>query len=469
MKMKMKMNRTGVCYARQSTEMQQSIPAQLSELEDYAKTNDIQIIASFQDVMSGKNTERNGFQAMKEYIATHSIDVILVWRHDRLARNLKELQNFLLYCQDNETTVISINERLSNNKAQDTLLIHLLGAIGEYQLDTIKDNQQIAYRKMHQEGKKVNQSVSFGYRIIDDELEIIKEEAEIVHLIFQLYVEEDLGYKAIAEHLNNLGILNWNEKLWTPARIHSILKNTSYIGNIRSKYGDENRHLLPIIEKELFQKAVNKMNSKGKQAQRVTRRYILQKKIRCPHCRSLCSPTHTTQKHKDHHYYICSNYIANGKRHCHGIILNAIEIEQFISNKAHQFIQSDYVSGQLKKRIANKNGLIVKSNQRKQQQLKERQQKALQSFERGLIDDDQLKSQLISLSNREKKLKIDPTIPESLIELINFNLAVDINPTLSQFTLYQSIIDKIEVNGDKTVKEIYLTDLEKNILQEELL
>lgn len=465
----MKMYRTGICYARQSTEMQQSIPAQLSELEDYAKTNDIQIVASFQDVMSGKNINRDGFQAMKEYIATHSVDVVLVWRHDRLARNLKELQSFLLYCQNNQTAVISINEQLSNNKAQDTLLIHLLGALGEYQLDIIKDNQQIAYRKMHQEGKRVSQSVSYGYRIIDDNLEIIDEEADIVRIIFQLYVNGDLGYKAIAEYLNNLGKLNWNEKLWTPARIHSILKNTSYIGNIRSKYGDENRHHLPIIEKELFQKAVNKMNSKSKPTQRVYRRYILQKKIRCPYCKLLCTPSHTLQKHRDYYYYGCSTNLSRGKRHCPGIFINAIEIEQFVSNHVYQFIQSDYVSEQLKRHIANKNELIVKGNQKKQQQLRDRQQKALYAFEQGQIDDDQLKQELVTISNRKERLSLEPMIPESLIELIELNLAVDINPTLSQFTLYQSIIDEIEVNSDKTVKGIYLTEFEKNILQEEIL
>ena len=87
------MTKTAVIYARQSTPKQQSIPAQIKELEYYASQHDTQVLATFQDAMSGKDTNREGFNAMVDYISTHAVDCLLVWRYDRIARNLKDLQD----------------------------------------------------------------------------------------------------------------------------------------------------------------------------------------------------------------------------------------------------------------------------------------------------------------------------------------------------------------------------------------
>lgn len=73
---------------------------------------------------------------------------------------------------------------------------------------------------------------------------------------------------------------------------------------------------------------------------------------------------------------------------------------------------------------------------------------------------------MAQLEKRKEKLALKPTIPESITNLINLNLLIDNNPTLAQYTLYQSIMDRIEVDEDKKVTAIYLNGFSENILKE---
>lgn len=457
---------TAVIYARQSTPKQQSIPAQIKALEGFADEKSYHIVATFEDAMSGKDTNRQGFKTMKEFLSKHSVDIILVWRYDRIARNLKDLESFLTYCYELNVSVISINERLGNHHAQDVFMLQLLGALGQYQREVIKENQQIAYRQKHLQGKILSANVSYGYRLVDGDLELQQDEALIVKEIFNLYVNQEMGYKAIAENLNAAGKINRDGIWWHPTRIKSILDNPFYIGKVLSKYGSTNTHSLPLIEPVVFEKVQQIQASRNTASQRVTRRYVLQGKIKCPHCHSVCSPAHALSGQRDHYYYTCSLYTSGGKRHCPGTILNALVVEDFIGSKLHDFIQSDFVAGQLKSHITQTNKEIHQHNKQKQTQLKHRQKKLLSDYENGNLTDDQLSVKLAQLEKRKEKLALKPTIPESITNLINLNLLIDNNPTLAQYTLYQSIMDRIEVDEDKKITAIYLNGFSENILKE---
>src|SRR5690625_1259809 len=126
------MTKKAVIYARQSTDLQQSIPAQLSALRDWIKTNtDAVVINEFQDALSGKNTNRPGLKALRNYIKEFEVDMVVVWRYDRLARSLTDLSKFLESCVDLNIKVISITEPLSQGDdsfAMNTFQISVLGA-----------------------------------------------------------------------------------------------------------------------------------------------------------------------------------------------------------------------------------------------------------------------------------------------------------------------------------------------------
>lgn len=209
------MPKKAVIYARQSTDIQQSIPAQISALKDWIKTNtDAIVINEFKDVLSGKNADRPGLEDLKNYILEFKVDLVVVWRYDRLARNLTDLAEFLEFCTNLDIKVISITEPLSqedNSFAMNTFQISVLGAWAEYQRKVIKENQQIGFQQKYNEGHILSSQVPYGYRLVDGILIIQESEAEIVKIIFNQY-SEGFGYSKIADFLNSNGLLNRDNK-----------------------------------------------------------------------------------------------------------------------------------------------------------------------------------------------------------------------------------------------------------------
>ncbi|GEL66495.1 recombinase family protein [Marinilactibacillus psychrotolerans] len=462
------MTNKAVLYARQSTDIQQSISAQISALVDWNNQNlGAIVVADFKDQFSGKNTHRPGFQSMKTFIKERDIDVLLVWRYDRLARKLSDLVQFLEYCSNLNVKVISITEALSGEKnsfAMDQFQISMLGAWAEYQRKVIKENQQLGFQQKYNEGRIVSSQVPYGYRWIEGELLIDEAEAEIVRKIYRLYYQ-GTGYSKIAEQLNKKGLLNRHNKKWVVARIQAILKNDFYIGQVTSKYGNKNRHDVPIIPMNLFYEVQSLRKSKHIHKKWVVRRFILRKKLICPYCGSVCTPQHTLNNDKTYYYYRCARTSSDGTSHCKGVNLNAFDIETQVIQLVNDYIHSDVTVKKIKQQIENKNLSIKGKNQQKEKQIQKRQIKVLSRYEKGEITDKQLSESLKNIQKRKQKLKFDPLIPETIVSLLGTHLDVDNNPTVAHFVLYQEIIEKVLLNEKKEITAIYLVGIPYNILK----
>lgn len=107
----------------------------------------------------------------------------------------------------------------------------------------------------------------------------------------------------------------------------------------------------------------------------------------------------------------------------------------------------------------------MKQNKQKQNTLIQRQNKLLLAFEQGKISDEQLSQKLAMLNSRQNNIPLKPMIPESITALIDLNVMIDRNPTVAQYTLYQGIIDRIEINPEKKVTAIYLKGFDQNIME----
>jgi hypothetical protein len=115
-------------------------------------------------------------------------------------------------------------------------------------------------------------------------LEIVDEEAKIVRMIFDWYITENIGYRTIAERLNDMGIKPVKVKVWNPQSIKKIIQNEHYLGKIRY-YAHKMEHQVSnmavtkkkvavkdyqlfdgmheaIIDEETFNKAKAKQDSK---------------------------------------------------------------------------------------------------------------------------------------------------------------------------------------------------------------
>ena len=104
----------------------------------------------------------------------------------------------------------------------------------------------------------------YGYRIGEDgKLEAVPEEAEMVRLMFRLYLEEDKGMRRIAQYLNQSGYHTRRGRPWTMTTLRDILRNRVYIGTYHRFGLRLPRNHSPIIEPTHFRRVQDKMQSRS--------------------------------------------------------------------------------------------------------------------------------------------------------------------------------------------------------------
>lgn len=270
--------RQGCCYIRVSTHMQEELSpdAQKRLLLEYAKANNIIVPEEYIFIESGisgkKADKRPGFMRMislaKQKPAPFS--VILVWKFSRFARNQEEsiVYKSLLRKQCG-IDVISVSEPIIDGPF-GSLIERIIEWMDEYY--SIRLSGEV-FRGMAEKAMKGGYQARppLGYRI-DRKGEppvIVPEEAKIVRLIFDKYVNERMGLFEIARYLNSLGLKTSLNKPFERRGVEYILQNPTYCGMIRwnrtenetSKIKDREEWIItegkhePIISKDLFDQA----------------------------------------------------------------------------------------------------------------------------------------------------------------------------------------------------------------------
>ncbi len=144
-------------YARVSTtDKGQDVGMQLRDLEAYTKARGWTIRDRFVDEgVSGSQTKRPALDRLLSACRRRQIDVVLVWRLDRLGRSLKHLIMTLDELQSLGVAFVSLHEQLDCTTATGQLLLHLLGAFAEFERAIIRERVKAGLANARNKGKRL--------------------------------------------------------------------------------------------------------------------------------------------------------------------------------------------------------------------------------------------------------------------------------------------------------------------------
>ena len=239
----MTIKKKAYAYTRVSTSMQvegYSLNAQKERIANHAKALDLQIIREFSDEgKSGTSIEgREDFQRMIEYVkAGEDVDYIIVFKLSRFGRNTRDVLNTFEILQEHEVDLICIDDGINTSTEVGKFLITILSAVAEMERENIAAQTMEGRREKARQGKWNGGQAPYGYRLKDGLLIVEKEEAEVVKMIYDLYLNKHKGLGFIAKHLNDRGYrktVNKNTKLplFSSHNIKLILDNPVYQGKI---------------------------------------------------------------------------------------------------------------------------------------------------------------------------------------------------------------------------------------------
>ncbi len=254
------MKKVGI-YIRVSTQEQAeegySIPAQRERLIAYCRAKDWNIVDIYVDGgYSGSNLDRPGIQKLIADVGKDKLEVVLVYKLDRLSRSQKDTlylieDVFLAHGVD----FVSMNESFDTATPFGRAMIGILSVFAQLERETIKERSLMGRMERAKEGLfHGGGNAPIGYDYIDGRLVVNQYEAMQVREVFDLYLS-GLGADAIAKAMHDKGYKHKHGDWRYASAVTNVLANPLYAGKIT--YGGlvcDGLHE-PIITAETFAQA----------------------------------------------------------------------------------------------------------------------------------------------------------------------------------------------------------------------
>ena len=342
-------------YCRVSTELEEQESSYEAQVEYYTRkiqeTDNWKMAGIYaDDGKSATNTKkRDDFNAMIKDALDGKIDMILTKSVSRFARNTVDSLLTIRKLKEKNVAVVFEKEGVNTLDGTGEILITILSSLAQEESRNISENTRWGVIRRFENRKMiVNHNKFMGYTKNENgDLVIVQEEAEIVRLIFRLYLE---GYSAkkISQYLEENGIKTaTGQDKWYDSVIFKMLRNEKYIGDallqktytvdfmtkkkvinkgIVLQYYVEDDHE-PIIPKELFYRvqeelarraSMNKsaVTRKKNQKSKFSSEYALTGLLLCGDCGQEYRRVTWSRNGKKKIVWRCSNRLTNGTKNC---------------------------------------------------------------------------------------------------------------------------------------------------------
>jgi len=259
-----------IAYCRVSTEEQAtegfSIEGQSDRLRQYAELHELGPVVVITDPgRSGKDMNRPGLMRVMEMVGEGHVSNVVVWRLDRLSRNLGDLIGLADSFGQANVSLHSFTEKLDLSSATGRMFYNILGSFAQFYREQLGENVRMGMRQAARQGRWTNHPPT-GYDLIDGLL-VPNDDADTVRKIYRLRAE-GLSQSETAEQT---GI--------TQSTVLAILRNPAYLGKI--KYGDEWIQGIhePLITERDYQAA-----HRGRTSGQRRGKDLMSSRVRCGQC-----------------------------------------------------------------------------------------------------------------------------------------------------------------------------------------
>ena len=225
-----------VSYARVSTKKEEQLESLQNQKEHFAKyTKDhnmvLKKIYADEGISGTKTKNRKQFLQMIRDAELGLFQVLLVKDVSRLARNTLDFLTNLRKLQQSGIKIVYLS--YGGEVFEGEFMLTFLAALAQEESRNMSSRIKFGKRTSKENGVVPN--IVYGYDKLENDaytLQINKEEAKIVKMIFDLYTKDNLGQSRIAIHLNELGYRTKRNSYWSQNAISRILKNRLYTGKI---------------------------------------------------------------------------------------------------------------------------------------------------------------------------------------------------------------------------------------------
>lgn len=299
---------------------------------------------------SGGSTDRPALQRLLADIRAKKVDVIVVYKVDRLTRSLADFAKLVELFDAHGVSFVSVTQQFNTTTSMGRLTLNVLLSFAQFEREVTSERIRDKIAASKRKGLWVGGMVPLGYEVKNRKVLVIKEEAERVRTIFRRYLELGSLNLLIAD-LRQRKILTKIRKLSTGKTVGGnpltrgplahLLRNRFYIGEVAFK-----GEILPgeqpaILDRKLFDAVQRKLDEQrtNHTITRSSSESLLMGRIFDDRGNRM-TPSHSLKDGKRYRYYL-SSVLNHGQAEQAGSVrrIPAAEIETLVINAVRKRIK----------------------------------------------------------------------------------------------------------------------------------
>jgi DNA invertase Pin-like site-specific DNA recombinase len=221
---------------------------------------------------SGATMDRPALKALLDHVKEKRIDVIVVYKVDRLTRSLADFAKIVEIFDAEGVSFVAVTQQFNTTTSMGRLTLNVLLSFAQFEREVTGERIRDKIAASKQKGMWMGGTVPLGYDLTDRRLVVNAAEAETVRLIFQLYLELKT-LRRVRVELDRKSIVSkqWESRgggrhggfRFRRGALYYLLANPIYVGEIRHKKAIYPGQHEPIVERSIWQRVQEMLNAKA--------------------------------------------------------------------------------------------------------------------------------------------------------------------------------------------------------------
>lgn len=291
--------------------------------------------------ISGGTLERPALKRLMKDIEAGKVDVVVVYKIDRLSRALMDFAKLVEVFDRHSVTFVSVTQSFNTTTSMGRLTLNILLSFAQFEREVIGERIRDKVAASRKRGMWMGGWAPFGYDVKDRKLVINDDEAALVRSMFKRFVT---GRSAtnLARELAKQNVRNRYGKLIDKGYLYKMLNNRVYLGEAVHKgtsYPGEHKAIISQEEWDAVRDILKVSPHKRAMHSRAKTPALLKGLIFGPSGLAM-TPSHTRKRGRLYRYYVSTSVLKSGAGACPIGRISAADIESAVVDQVRGLVQT---------------------------------------------------------------------------------------------------------------------------------
>jgi site-specific DNA recombinase len=300
--------------------------------------------------ISGATMERPALQRLLADIREHLVDVVVVYKVDRLTRSLADFAKMVELFDAHGVSFVAVTQQFNTTTSMGRLTLNVLLSFAQFEREVTGERIRDKIAASKKKGMWMGGYPPLGYDVNERQLVVNQAEAQMVRKIFERYLA--LGsVRLLKQELDRMGVRSKRRtsasgresggQSFSRGALYNLLGNPIYVGEIRHKGASYPGQHAPIIEREIWEQASRQLrqhSSRFRVRGSGNAPSLLTGKLFDEHGEGL-TPTHTKKGQRRYRYYVSRSLLKAGEQEGGGWRVPAAELERAVAIAAKRMLE----------------------------------------------------------------------------------------------------------------------------------